>query len=95
MNAYDLKNSGKGASINFEEIYQGYQGTVDYPGIGLWKEEMEFYPEAKIILHERDPDSWYESVKNTIYTVAYMGIPDEKVPKRVRDVCIHFLLKKG
>ena len=28
---------------------------------------MESYPEAKVILTIRDPESWYESVKETIY----------------------------
>ena len=28
---------------------------------------MEFYPEAKIILTIRDPETWYKSVKETIY----------------------------
>ena len=28
---------------------------------------MEFYPESKVILTIRDPECWYESVKETIY----------------------------
>jgi len=28
---------------------------------------MKAYPEAKVILSLRDPNTWYESVKGTIY----------------------------
>ena len=31
---------------------------------------MESYPEAKLILTIRDPESWYESVKGTIYQMS-------------------------
>lgn len=30
---------------------------------------MEQYPDAKVILSERDPDLWYESSLHTVYTV--------------------------
>jgi hypothetical protein len=36
---------------------------------------MQAYPKAKVLLTVRDPQSWYESTKNTIYQVGRM-IPD-------------------
>ena len=30
---------------------------------------MEVFPDAKVILSVRDPDSWYKSVKDTIFNV--------------------------
>ncbi len=40
---------------------------VDWPSCNLWREHAALYPEAKVILTTRDPDSWYDSVMNTIY----------------------------
>lgn len=45
---------------------------------------MEKYPEAKVILTERSADSWYTSVKNSIYKIAQMELP-EQVPQHVKD----------
>ena len=33
----------------------------------LNRELMEVFPDAKVILTIREPEAWYESVKNTIY----------------------------
>ena len=30
---------------------------------------MELYPDAKVILTVRDPETWYKSVKETIYQI--------------------------
>lgn len=56
-----------GKSIDWERLYEGYRATVDWPSCNLWKEHAALYPKAKVILSTRDPDSWYDSVMNTIY----------------------------
>ena len=33
----------------------------------LFRDIMEAYPDAKVLLSVRDPKKWYQSVKNTIY----------------------------
>eukprot|EP00877_Chromochloris_zofingiensis_P009870 jgi/Chrzof1/5136/Cz15g12220.t1 len=43
-----------------------YRATVDYPGCGFYQQLMAAYPDAKVILTERDPEKWYQSVINTI-----------------------------
>jgi len=52
--------------INFFEG-RGYRAGVDYPVSKFYKEIMEAYPNAKVILTVRDPVRWYNSVKNSIY----------------------------
>jgi len=42
---------------------------VDYPTSLFWKDLIRIYPNAKVLLNDRDPVRWYESVKNTIYNV--------------------------
>ena len=57
--------TAKGDS-HWEAIFDGYQSTTDYPGCMFWRELVESYPEAKVILTTRDPDTWFESVSATI-----------------------------
>ncbi len=33
----------------------------------IFRELMEVFPDAKVVLSVRNPETWYESVKNTIY----------------------------
>jgi len=42
---------------------------VDYPISLFWKDLVKIYPNAKVLLNDRDPVRWYESVKSTILQV--------------------------
>jgi hypothetical protein len=54
-------------SADFEQIFKGYQAVVDFPGAFFYKELMQQYPDAKVILTVRDPEKWYKSAMDTIY----------------------------
>jgi hypothetical protein len=43
---------------------------VDWPACTFYEELMERHPDAKVILSVRDPEGWYESVRNTIYELS-------------------------
>jgi len=45
---------------------EGLSASVDYPMSLYWKDLMEMYPNAKVLLTVRDPVKWYLSVKNSI-----------------------------
>ena len=45
------------------------KAILDYPGCVFLPELLEAYPEAKLIVIERDVDSWYRSMQNTVLTV--------------------------
>ncbi|HEX6477333.1 MAG TPA: sulfotransferase [Ktedonobacteraceae bacterium] len=60
----------RGKSIDLKMVLEGYQASVDWPACAVYKELMQAYPEAKVLLSVRDPDKWYESVYNTIYQVS-------------------------
>lgn len=66
-NSLPLWNDAIRGHADWERIFEGYQATVDYPGCLFWRELMVHYPQAKIILSVRDPDSWFESVNETIF----------------------------
>ena len=60
----ELEENG---STNFDELFQGFQASVDFPGYPYYKILMEKYPEAKVILTKRDVDKWYESTLKTVW----------------------------
>lgn len=78
----------QGETVNWHEIFQGYQATVDWPACSFYKELVEAYPEAKVLLSVRDPEKWYESVSDTIYK---MG----KVPPEVRRAAMEKIVPQG
>jgi hypothetical protein len=74
----------RGEPINWEEIFRGYQATVDWPGAAFYKELSGRYPDAKVILTVRDPDRWYESARNTIFNL--QGVVSSRAPQMARDL---------
>ena len=47
--------------FNWEEIYKGFGACLDFPSCNYYKELMEAYPDAKVILTIRDDQSWIKS----------------------------------
>lgn len=62
--------AAKGERVNWHDIFDEYQSTVDWPACAFYKELIEAYPDAKVLLSVRDPERWYESVSSTIYRVS-------------------------
>lgn len=52
---------------NWEEVFAGYNSAVDWPSAYFWRELSEYYPDAKILLTVRSPESWYASMEKTIF----------------------------
>lgn len=66
---------------DWDAIFEGFQSTTDYPACSYWRELAVYYPEAKVVLTTRDPDSWFDSVSETIFSPRMMdslrGTPQE------------------
>ena len=56
-----------GETIDWAEVFKGFNSTVDWPACDFYKELAELYPEAKVILTVRDAERWYESTQATIF----------------------------
>ena len=54
--------------MDWEQLFAGYQATTDSPACHYYRELMEKYPAAKVILTVRDPERWYQSVYDTVYS---------------------------
>ncbi len=48
------------------DLLAGYRATTDFPSCLLWRELMELYPDAKVVLTVRDAKKWYGSARATI-----------------------------
>jgi hypothetical protein len=55
----------------WDQIFDGYQSTVDWPGSYFWSELVEEYPDAKVLLSVRDADAWVSSMRETIWGILY------------------------
>ena len=49
-----------------DPLWRDYHATVDSPGCMLWRQFARRFPQAKVILTRRDPESWYDSVSQTV-----------------------------
>jgi Sulfotransferase domain len=58
-------------SADWDAIFAGHQATVDWPGSFFWRELIDYYPQAKVLLSIRDGQAWANSMKNTIWGVFY------------------------
>ena len=75
--------AGRGEPVDWEALFRGYRATVDWPGCHFYREFLERYPEAKVILTVRDPERWYDSARQTIYAVR-TAFPRWGMPPRMR-----------
>jgi hypothetical protein len=55
---------------DWDGVLGGYRAAVDWPACTFYEELLERNPDAKVILSIRDPEHWYESVRNTIYELS-------------------------
>jgi hypothetical protein len=56
----------RGEGPGWDEAYEGYRSAVDWPTAFYWRELGAHFPDAKIVLTYRSPESWYESFAATL-----------------------------
>jgi hypothetical protein len=61
-------------NADWNEIFSGFEATVDWPGAFFYEELMEVYPEAKVLLSVRDGEAWERSMTDTIWGLFYGDI---------------------
>lgn len=45
-----------GGEMDWENLFRGYRSSTDWPVAAYYRELMDFYPDAKIILTVREPE---------------------------------------
>jgi hypothetical protein len=69
-----------GEKVDWEEALDGWEASVDWPGCSFYKEHMETWPEAPVLLSVRDPEAWYRSTANSIHAAKEMAMRGELTP---------------
>lgn len=70
-----------GLPPDWPNIFAGCQASLDWPVATFWRELMEVYPEATVLLTKRDPEAWYESYSKTILPIIWETLamaPEER-----------------
>jgi hypothetical protein len=77
------RRAARGDLPDWDAAYSGFNSAVDWPTAHYWRELAQHWPEAKILLTVRSPESWYESMSKTIWPVIQPGNDPESFGVRV------------
>ena len=76
----------KGKNAGWDALFAGYRSCVDWPSAYYWRELIQVYPNAKVLLTYRSPESWWESFEKTILAgIAHSTEPDALGNTLIRD----------
>jgi Sulfotransferase domain len=56
-------------SPDWERIFGPAQSTVDWPSARFYRELMDVYPDAKVVLSVRDGEAWVKSMRETVWGI--------------------------
>lgn len=52
--------------MDWTALLDGYEAAVDWPIGNYYRELMDVFPDAKVLLNDRDPDKWFDSYLNLV-----------------------------
>lgn len=55
-----------GEAPDWDQAFAGFGAAVDWPSAYYWRELAAHYPQAKVLLTLRSPESWWTSFSKTI-----------------------------
>lgn len=58
-------------NADWDAIFAGFQSSADWPGGYFYRELMEAFPDAKVLLSVRDPVKWEPSFRETIWEMCF------------------------
>jgi hypothetical protein len=53
------------------QIFGDFNSTVDWPGGYFYRELIDVYPEAQVLLSVREPQAWERSMRETVWAVRH------------------------
>jgi hypothetical protein len=56
---------------DWEQIFGHARATVDWPSARYYRELMDRYPEAKVLLSVRDREAWVRSMRETVWGISH------------------------
>jgi hypothetical protein len=71
LDQVDVWNRALDGDAPWEEVFGGFQATVDWPGGYFWHELIDCYPDAKVLLSVRESEKWEPSFRETIWNMGH------------------------
>jgi hypothetical protein len=66
----------RGEPVDWDGLFAGFAGTVDWPGAAFWRQLSAAYPEAIVLLSSRDSsEAWWRSADATIFEGMRRDVP--------------------
>lgn len=72
---------GDGATPDWDRLFNGYSSAVDWPASAFYRQLMDTYPEAKVILTVREPEQWHKSGVDTIFPTPDRSREEVELPE--------------
>ena len=84
----------RGEIIDWDDVFDGFCSQADWPGSFYWRELAAHFPNAKVILTDRSPESWYRSISKTILPATEIGrkVDDDPVNRRASQLIYELAL---
>ncbi len=73
-----------GEQVDWHEVFDGWQATVDWPACSRWRELIEVFPDTPVLLNVRDFDGFYESATHTLLAIWEAGESGGVAPDAAR-----------
>ncbi len=69
----------QGEAPDWSQLFAGYSSCVDWPSAHYWRELIRVYPEARVVLTTRSPESWWASFEQTILVGVNRSVEPESL----------------
>src|SRR4051794_33706162 len=66
----------EGRPQGLRAVLEDYSCTVDWPGCSLWRDLVELFPDAKVLLSVRPAKRWWASYRDTVHQLMLRDLPD-------------------
>lgn len=101
LNSLALKKFQRGggeriSKAELERLFWSFDALTDIPGCYFWEEVLAAYPDAKVILVQRELESWYASCVDTLlatFFASWHGWLNRAFAERVLGVADEGMLK--
>ena len=77
-------NALNGKPIDWSHLFREYKSSVEWPSVFFYRELVQYFSSAKVILTLREPESWYESASKTIFAGLELSAYNPDLLKRER-----------
>ncbi len=73
-------DAAEGKPTDLHSLLGPYRAAVDWPACHFWRELAQAFPDAKVLLTERDAESWYKSMSQTIFEFMRLAADGAELP---------------